>query len=74
MLALGSWERRPLGLGQECVEIEPRVRQSLKIGQILFHVWSMRATSGGERAGQELAPSGSIVGHERPPEWAEHRL
>ena len=47
MFALGSWERRPLGLGQECVESGPRVEQELKIATIRFQSWSMRATTGG---------------------------
>ena len=66
LFALGSCERRPLGLGQDCVEIGPSVERELKIGPILFQSWSMRATSGGARAGQELVSSGSIVAHAWP--------
>ena len=68
--ALGSWERRPLGRGQKCVESGPRVgRERVRSGPILGQSLSMRATSCGSREAQERSSSGSIVGHA----WTQSR-
>ena len=71
--AFGRWERRPLGMGQECFESGPRVGQErVKSGPILGELdyacnqWWVKGRS---RAGPERVNSGPCMA----PEWAEHR-
>ena len=70
IFALGSWERHPLGRGQECVESGPRVgRERVRSGAILGQSLFMRATSCGSGEAQERSASGSIVDHA----WTQSR-
>ena len=66
IFAVGRWERRALGIGQNASRVgQEWDKRGSSVGQY-WASWIMRATSGGSRAGQELAPSWSIVGHAWP--------